>query len=78
MTGVEINCSMVPRSHSRAIVSEVRNVPTTAITIATTPGTMFAMLSRSSLNQVRASTASGGSIARSPFRRIQSSWICCE
>ena len=52
-TGVEISCSIVPRSHSRAIVSEVRNAPTTAITIATTPGTKFAMLSRSSLNQVR-------------------------
>jgi anti-sigma factor RsiW len=36
---------MVPRSHSRAMVSELRNAPTTAITMATTPGTMFAMLS---------------------------------
>ena len=35
------------------MVSEVRNAPTTAITIAITPGTIFAMLSRSSLNQVR-------------------------
>ena len=56
VTGVEMSCSIVPRSHSRATVSDVSNTPTTAITIAATPGTMKFLLSRSSLNQVRAST----------------------
>ena len=60
VTGVEMSCSIVPRSHSRATVSDVSNTPTTAITIAATPGTMKFLLSRSSLNQVRASTDSTG------------------
>ena len=59
VTGVEISCSMVPRSHSRAMVSEVRKAPITDITSARTPGTMNALLSRSSLNQVRVSTLTG-------------------
>ena len=59
VTGVEINCSMVPRSHSRAMVSEVRNAPMTDITSARTPGMMKALLSRSSLYQVRVSTLTG-------------------
>ena len=56
VTGVEISCSMEPRSHSRAMVSEVRKAPMTDITSASTPGTMKALLSRSSLYQVRVST----------------------
>jgi hypothetical protein len=59
LTGVEINCSIDPRSHSRAMVSEVRNAPITDITSASTPGTMNALLSRSSLYQVRVSTLTG-------------------
>ena len=60
VTGVDTSCSMVPRSHSRAMVNDVRKEPITAIMMATTPGTMLAVLSRSSLNQVRVSTAKGG------------------
>ncbi len=59
VTGVEINCSIVPRSHSRAMVSEVRNAPMTDMTSASTPGMMKALLSRSSLYQVRVSTLTG-------------------
>ena len=59
LTGVEISCSMVPRSHSRAMVSEVRNAPMTDMTNASTPGMMNALLSRFSLYQVRVSTPMG-------------------
>src|SRR5215469_1123886 len=59
LTGVEISCSIVPRSHSRAMVSEVRKAPITDMTRASTPGTMNALLSRSSLYQVRVSTVTG-------------------
>jgi hypothetical protein len=38
-TGVAISASMVPRSHSRATTSAVSSVPTSAITMATEPGT---------------------------------------
>ena len=68
VTGVEISCSMVPRSHSRAMVSDVRKAPMTDITSASTPGTMKALLSRSSLNQVRTSTESGTGCGGSPRR----------
>jgi hypothetical protein len=50
---------MEPRSHSRAMVSEVRNAPMTDMTSASTPGMMKALLSRSSLYQVRVSTLTG-------------------
>ena len=59
VTGVEISCSIEPRSHSRAMVSDVRNAPMTDMTSASTPGIMKALLSRSSLNQVRVSTLIG-------------------
>ena len=62
---------MVPRSHSRAMVSEVRNAPTTAITMATTPGTILAMLSRSSLNHVRGWKVTLGVTGGMPLR-------CCH
>ncbi len=74
VTGVEMSCSIVPRSHSRAIVSEVRKVPITAITSATTPGTIKLRLSRSSLNQVRASTFSTGAPSPGPLRCAY--WSC--
>ena len=50
---------MVPRSHSRAMVSEVSCAPTSAMMTATTPGMMKFRLSRSSLNQTRDCTAIG-------------------
>ena len=59
VTGVEINCSMEPRSHSRAMVSEVRNAPMTDMTSARTPGMIKALLSRSSLYQVRVAMLMG-------------------
>ena len=54
VTGVETSCSIVPRSHSRAMVSDESSAPTSAMTSATTPGMMKFRLSRSSLYQVRA------------------------
>ena len=55
VTGVEISCSIVPRSHSRETVSEVSCAPTSARITATTPGMMKLRLSRPSLNQTRGS-----------------------
>src|ERR1700751_3569373 len=51
LAGVDISCSIVPRSHSRAMVSDVRKAPMTDMTSARTPGMMNALLSRSSLYQ---------------------------
>ncbi len=64
VTGVETSSSMVPRSHSREMVSEVSCAPTSAMMTATTPGMMKLRLSRSSLNQTRDCTLMG--------------WICCS
>ena len=60
VTGVDTSTSIVPRSHSREIVSEVSCAPTSASTIATTPGMMKSRLSRSSLNQTRYWATAGG------------------
>src|SRR5215469_13058240 len=70
VTGVDISCSIVPRSHSRAMVSEVRKVPTST----TTPGTMKLLLSRSSLNQVLESIEIGAWISVRPWDWKY--WIC--
>src|SRR5438094_8455706 len=59
VTGVDTSCSIEPRSHSRAMVREVKNAPMTDMTRASTPGMMNALLSRFSLYQVRVSTLSG-------------------
>ena len=40
LTGVEISCSIVPRSHSRATVSEVSIAAMTIMITAIRPGTM--------------------------------------
>ena len=53
VTGVDTSTSIVPRSHSREMVSDVSCAPTSASTIATTPGMMKSRLSRSSLNHTR-------------------------
>ncbi len=55
VTGVEISCSIVPRSHSREIVSDVSWAPIKARMTATTPGIMKLRLSSPSLNQTRGS-----------------------
>ena len=55
VTGVEMSCSIVPRSHSRETVSEVSCAPTRPRITATTPGMMKLRLSRPSLNQTRGS-----------------------
>ena len=68
VTGVETSCSMVPRSHSLAIVSEVRKEPMTAMMMAMTPGTILAVLSRFSLNQVLISTPTEDETVLSPWR----------
>jgi len=52
-TGVAASCSMLPRSHSRAIVNEVSIAEMIIITTATSPGTMVTRLSRSSSYQTR-------------------------
>ena len=57
VTGVETRSSIVPRSHSREMVSEVSCAPTSAMMTATRPGMMKLRLSRSSLNQTRDCTA---------------------
>ncbi len=59
VTGVEMSCSIVPRSHSRAIVSEVRRPAMTIMMTAINPGMMKFLLSSSGLNQTRTWTSSG-------------------
>ena len=71
VTGVEMSCSIVPRSHSRAMVSEVRNAPMTDMTSASTPGMMKALLSRFSLYQVRVSTLNAAGSIGTPRARSQ-------
>src|SRR3989304_3205922 len=58
-TGVAASCSMVPRSHSRAIVSEDSIAATTIITTAISPGTIMLLLFSSSLYQTRLSVLTG-------------------
>ena len=53
LTGVENNISIVPRSHSRAITSAVRNAPTIVITITTSPGIKYHVEEFAALNQSR-------------------------
>ena len=48
--------SIVPRSHSRATISEVSSVPVMVITMAITPGTMKSADRSSGLNQSRCSS----------------------
>ena len=55
-TGVTNSDSSVPRSHSRAISSEVRKAPIIVSTITSSPGTRNHVLSPASLNQVRDTT----------------------
>lgn len=53
----EINSdSNVPRSHSRAITSEVRNTPTIVIISTISPGIKYQMLEFASLNHILFST----------------------
>ncbi|MNT91305.1 hypothetical protein D3C72_2323780 [compost metagenome] len=51
MTSVESNASIVPRSHSRAITSEVRIAPITVMIIVTAPGMIKCWLIAAGLNQ---------------------------
>lgn len=51
VTSVESSASMVPRSHSRAITSEVRIAPITVIIIVTAPGIIKCWLMAAGLNQ---------------------------
>jgi hypothetical protein len=62
---VAASCSIVPRSHSRAIVSEVSMAATIIMITATSPGTIMSRLSSSSLYQTRDS-ARGGRASAAP------------
>ncbi len=68
--GVEMSCSMDPRSHSRAIVPEVRMAARMAMMMAIRPGTMKFFDSRSGLNQMRMRGSMGGEIFPTPRRVI--------
>ncbi len=59
VAGVDINASIVPRSHSRATTSAVSSVPINVMMIAIAPGIRNRRLLISGLNQKRASSASG-------------------
>ena len=58
-TGVAASCSMVPRSHSRAMVSEVRSAERIIMIVAMRPGTIILLLLRSSLYHTREATTIG-------------------
>ncbi len=60
LTGVDASCSMVPRSHSRAMVSEVSMAAMIIMITATSPGTIMFRLVSSSLYQTRLSSVTGG------------------
>ena len=65
-TGVEMSCSMVPRSHSRAIVPEVRMAARIDMMTAIRPGTIKFFDSKSGLNQTRIWGTTGGDIFPAP------------
>ena len=67
-TGVEISCSIVPRSHSRATVNEVISAAMTIINTPIRPGMMKFRDSMSSLNHTRGRTSSGCCRAGPPLR----------
>ena len=69
-TGVAMSCSIVPRSHSRATVSEVNSAAMTIMMTAISPGTMKFFDSRSALNQTRGRT-SRGVCTRGPARALE-------
>ena len=71
--GVDTSSSIVPRSHSRAIVRDESCDPTMAMTRATTPGMMKLRLTRSSLNHTLARTSTGVSVCTLPPRRRMAS-----
>ena len=58
--GVEMSCSMEPRSHSREMVPEVRMAARMTMMMAIRPGTMKFFDSRSGLNQMRIRGSMGG------------------
>jgi hypothetical protein len=62
LTGVAASCSIVPRSHSRAIVSEVSIAEMIDMMMAISAGTIIARLSSVWLYHTRpsASIAAGG------------------
>ena len=60
---------MVPRSHSRLMVSEVSMAAMIIMITATRPGTIMLRLDSSSLYQTRAATVIGGRIVRPSSRR---------
>ena len=53
LTGVDISCSIVPRSHSLATVSDVKSAAMIIMIIAMSPGTMKFFDSKSWLNHTR-------------------------
>jgi hypothetical protein len=75
-TGVEMSCSIVPRSHSRAMVSEVSSAAIRPMITAMMPGTMKLRLSRSALNHTRVRRSRAGAGATPVIRRTCSSASC--
>ncbi|OPZ09530.1 MAG: hypothetical protein BWZ10_02550 [candidate division BRC1 bacterium ADurb.BinA364] len=67
-TGVPISCSIVPISHSRAIVTLVNIAAMTTMTSAMMPGMIELALRRSGLYQARHSISTGASGGRRPLR----------
>jgi hypothetical protein len=63
-TGVEASCSIVPRSHSRAIVRAVSIAAMIDMITATSPGTIMCRLSRDGLYHVRSSAETGSTRGR--------------
>ncbi len=59
-TGVESNCSMVPFSHSRAMVSDVSMAAMIMMMTPMRPGTMKFLETRSGLYQTRGRMSMGG------------------
>ena len=55
-TGVTKSDSKVPRSHSRAISIEARNVPMSVMIRTMIPGTRYQVLIAFGLNQIRCTT----------------------
>ena len=67
-TGVAASCSIVPRSHSRAMVRAVSSAAMMDMMIAISPGTIIVRLSRSGLYQTRDSARTGGGRRRPSSR----------
>ena len=77
LTGVEINCSIVPRSHSRAMVIEVSSARTVAMIIAIRPGIRKFFERKSVLYQTRGRASING-VSRIPASRCGNNWLIAE